>query len=38
MNALELFAECSQNMGVLVLIIDDVPLIGNDMSQYLSGL
>ena len=38
LNALELFAECSQRMGVLVLIIDDAPLIGNDMSLHLSGL
>ncbi len=38
MNALEPFVECIQNMGVLVLILDDAPLIGNDTSLHLSGL
>ena len=37
-NALELFVESSQNVGVLVLILDDAPLIGDDMSLHLSSL
>lgn len=37
-NALELFVESSQNVGVLVLILDDAPLIGDDMTLHLSSL
>jgi hypothetical protein len=37
-NALELFVECGQNAGLLVLILDDAPLISSDVSLHLSNL
>ena len=37
-HALELFIECSRNIGMLVLILDDVLVIGNDMSLHLPNL
>lgn len=37
-DTLELFVECGQNAALLVLIIDDAPLIGNDVSLNLSSL
>jgi len=37
-NGVELFVEHRQNVGLLVLILDDALLIGNDMSLHLSSL
>jgi hypothetical protein len=37
-NGLELFVERGEKVGLLVLILDDALLIGNDMSLHLSSL
>ena len=37
-NALELFVDCSQNVGLFLLILDDMLLIGDGMSLHLSNL
>ena len=37
-NGVELFVERSQHVGLLMLILGDALLIGNDMSLHLSSL
>ena len=37
-HALELFVQRSQNIGMLMLILDDALVIGNDMSLRLPNL